>query len=425
MATITPVVRQKLNAEGEAPVCLRVADGRRTLYFTLGIRVKPAHWLTSKPRVGTKCPHADEVNETIRRWEDAANAEVYRRRAVGDPTGAREIVGWLRDEAARERGGESPDSADDFFALGDEMTLDRERRNVRTGRRYRSVLGKFEEYAKRPLAFSDITPTLLRRYQSHLADHHANEPNTAISNLKVIRAVYYQAIKEGKADQGSNPFFSFKIPQERRGKKIKLTPKEIGSIRALDIERRRTPAASLWNVRNYFLFSFYCAGIRFSDLAELRWSNLNEDAGRLVLSYRMGKNDALKTVRLVPDAAAIVGLYGDLASADPARFLFPLLDGYDLSTEKKRVNALGSRNTQVNEALKELAREAKIREALSFHVARHSFAMFALRNGWTPTQLGDALIHESLRTTESYIESLGQSALDGEMDRLFGGSDGE
>jgi hypothetical protein len=51
---------------------------------------------------------------------------------------------------------------------------------------------------------------------------------------------------------------------------------EIQAIGDLNFEE----GSLIWRVRNAFLFSFYCAGIRASDILQLRWRNIIE--GRLV-----------------------------------------------------------------------------------------------------------------------------------------------
>ncbi len=58
---------------------------------------------------------------------------------------------------------------------------------------------------------------------------------------------------------------------------------------------------------------------------------------------------------------------------------------------------------------------------LSFHVARHSFADFARRQGMDLYSISKALGHANLKVTETYLESFDHETVDKAMDDLFDG----
>lgn len=66
MPTAKAVLRaDKTNRQGTAPVYLRLADRDRSLFTSLGVRVRPADW---NPRVGAvrkSHPQAPEINALI------------------------------------------------------------------------------------------------------------------------------------------------------------------------------------------------------------------------------------------------------------------------------------------------------------------------------------------------------------------------
>ena len=98
----------------------------------------------------------------------------------------------------------------------------------------------------------------------------------------------------------------------------KLNEAEISLIQGLSL-----PEGSLiWHCRNYFLFSFYCAGIRAGDLIQLRWNNITSD-GRLI--YEMGKNHKTKDIKLVSRARDILSKY-HREDARATDYIFPLLN---------------------------------------------------------------------------------------------------
>ena len=87
---------------------------------------------------------------------------------------------------------------------------------------------------------------------------------TINGNFRTIRAIYYNAIEKGVVDQGKNPFFTFKLKLSNSNKD-RLTQEEIRLIEKLELNPERMIA----HASNSFLFSYYNAGIRISDLLML------------------------------------------------------------------------------------------------------------------------------------------------------------
>src|SRR5690606_28557736 len=143
-------------------------------------------------------------------------------------------------------------------------------------------------------------------------------------------------------------------------------------------------------VRDAFLFALYAAGVRFADVARLTCEDLTaetagEGEGRLRVTYTMGKTGKRASLRLIPQAERIARAYlVDVEGREkaPEAFLFPMLDGYDLSTPQGVWNALGAQNALHNKYLREIGERAGVSGDLSFHIARHSFADIARKRGW-------------------------------------------
>lgn len=193
----------------------------------------------------------------------------------------------------------------------------------------------------------------------------------------------------------------------------KLTVDEIDKVRLASASEGNT----LWHVRNYFLFSLYCAGIRFRDVCQLKVENVA--GGRLF--YRMSKTGNPKNIDIPPVAAEILRHYVNDDSDREAR-VFPILDGYNISTPEKFDRAVQSRNAIVNKNLKKLAELAGINPRVSFHMSRHSFADLALKSGWGIKKIQAALGHANVRVTENYLKDFDPAFIGSELSDLFGGS---
>ncbi len=88
-----------------------------------------------------------------------------------------------------------------------------------------------------------------------------------------------------------DPFLVFKYKGVKTTKE-KLDDEEMQLIINLEL----LEDSLIWCCKNYFLFSYYCAGIRAADLIQLRWRNVTA-SGRL--HYQMGKNHKERDLLLV------------------------------------------------------------------------------------------------------------------------------
>ena len=119
----------------------------------------------------------------------------------------------------------------------------------------------------------------------------------------------------GLLNASKNPFLVFKYKWVKTVKE-KLEQKEIDRIIDLELEEE----SLLWHCRNYFLFSYYCAGIRAADLIQLRWRNITNAR----LHYQMGKNHKERDLILVDQAINIMKFYKKEDSKE-TDYIFPLL----------------------------------------------------------------------------------------------------
>lgn len=297
----------------------------------------------------------------------------------------------------------------DFFAFADEVIEEMERRKqLHTAKRYKSVVKMFKEFAGEPLPFEDLTVKLLSQWETALIEK-GNKVNTRASKFRVIRAILNKAIDRGVCPQDVYPFRTFSIKRERT-ERTRLSLKQIRSMEKLDLAE----GSLKWHVRNYFLFSFYCAGIRFRDVATMKRKHIRN--GRL--KYTMSKTGKVKELKLVPQAQEILDCYLDEEKKQDD-FIFPMLEEHDTSTLPKLNLAVSRQNVLINNYLKKIADDAELPDDLSFHVSRHSFADFARKQDWSVYDISRALAHSNLRVTERYLKGFDADDLDDKMEQLF------
>jgi integrase len=87
----------------------------------------------------------------------------------------------------------------------------------------------------------------------------------------MIRLLYNNAISKKIVDRKFYPFgkdkVKIKYPQSI---KIGLDENEIRKIQELHLKQ----GSDIWHTRNVFLFSFYLAGARISDVLRMRWNDI-------------------------------------------------------------------------------------------------------------------------------------------------------
>ena len=438
MATVRPVLwTHKTSPRGHHPVRLRFADASRSLYHSVGVYLHPRHWNEKAERVRKTHDLHEEINELIETKLNAAERERLRLLKTGEHPTAEALKAAVVGKG----------HTDCFLAYAEEFLDGVERQgNVQRGRKERAVLGKLEAFAGRPLPFRRLTPAMLDRWTLWLMTEKKNKASTVAAGISVLRLHYRRAVRHGIVNAADSPFTRYRPPKIARPERAKLSAAQVAAIEALDLGPAGPEGSGLAKVRDWFLFSLYAQGMRFSDVVQLRRSDVvraeappeagEDDDGEPVVvyrvRYRMGKTQKTNDVLLVPQALAVLGPYLDRdvpglgadgeGGVDP--YLFDALDRYDTTTPEGLHKALSSRNAYANKLLREIAARAGIDAKVSFHVARHSFADLARKGGWSVYDVSRALRHSSLSITDGYLAGFDAEALDERMRGLFQQSDG-
>jgi site-specific recombinase XerD len=400
MPTIKAVLRPPKGKDGKKPIYIRISDAGKSRYVSTGIKVKPKYWNKNK-RVVRENDEFDAlyVNKILSDKLKALRDEAYQLQAENQNVNA----DILKNKAkANEYRG-------DFLEYANKFAKRKRRINVRTGKKYESIINKVEEYSAKKLSFKDITITWLKDYTDWLAEKKKNSPNTIHSNLKSIRTILYEAMDEGLFPQEKNPFFKFKLKQPKVHRD-KLTIEELKAL--IDTKTNENPVQEI--ARDMFLFSFFSYGMRFSDVATLKIKNIEEGYVR----YRMGKTERAHSVKIFPPLQSIIDKYA--VDLNPDDYLFPLLNtNKDLKDPEVIDQELSSKNAYVNKELNILRKEAKINKRVSFHVARHSYADIARKKGTDLHSISNSLGHTSLKTTESYLKGLDNETTDKAVQSVY------
>lgn len=247
------------------------------------------------------------------------------------------------------------------------------------------------------LKLYDITVTFLKNFEAyHLGK--GNSRNAVSIYLRAIRAIYNAAIEEDQFIPIKNSFKVYKIPSNTRTKKRYVSKDKINNIKNLKYEED-TP---LWHTKNYALIMFYCRGMNFVDLVQIKVTNITE----LYLYYGRSKSGKPFTIKIVDELKTILNYY--LKDKKPDDYLFPA--NYDGSTA--HFQKYKSQRRRMNERLKIIAKDADIEGSFTTYYIRHSWATIAKYMGISTALISEGLGHHSITTTEIYLKDFDNDILD-------------
>lgn len=252
--------------------------------------------------------------------------------------------------------------------------------------------------------FSDIDQAFLNKFEQDFRTQGISENSMGVY-FRTLRSIYNKAIKEGYAKKGSYPFDEYKVSQLKEAtRKRAITKADVQKIEALHTEKE----SNLFNAQSFFLFSYYCSGINFVDVAKLGWGNIRQSGDSTFLEYTRSKTGKAYTIQLLPPALRILEYYKSLRQGN---YIFPFLDKDRHKSAATIDNRIKKTKRQVNSDLKEIAKSTSIDVILTTYVARHTFATVLKRTGVSTSKISELMGHSSESITQVYLDSFEQDDL--------------
>lgn len=418
------------NKKGLYPVVLRITQDRRQKKVRTSLEVKKADWnqkAKNYKHFRSSCPDYVKLNDVLKDIVDTYEKK-YRSLAKTGRASAQIIVSEIKEgEVDHSFLQYAKDRTQDLYDTG----------SIRNWKKYNGFCNKLELFLKKrrrsDLLFSELTPGLLSKFDTflHKLPNERNpsqllHPNTIQVVLNIFKTIVNRAITiDNMMKFEDNPFLKFKYKGVKTVKE-KLEADELEKLQQLDLE----VGSLIWNCRNYFFFSLYCAGIRAGDFIQLRWMNVSSN-GRL--HYQMGKNHKDRDLELLPQAVEILKYY-HREDVRPTDYIFPLLDNNEpwakfvtqedkdkmpAELKQKMFESISSKNALINKELKKMRDMAGIEKPVSFHISRHSFAKLAKDKGLDNLEVKALLAHSNLATTQRYMDEFDIARNDAALEKVF------
>ena len=400
MASISAVLRKNQKADGTYPLVIRITKDRKTTFISLGHHLNLSDWDAKKQRVKKSYPNAAQLNHMIANRLAEANGKLIELETNNTDTSSR-VIGKAFQKAKENT----------FFKQADIYL----RQLEQAGKFNRLSADKprierFKEFSGgSDVHFPEITPELLKRFQAWLKGTRGISERTVVNHLIVIRTVFNQAIGAKLVDPKYYPFgkgsIVIKFPDTL---KIGLTAEDIASIETAEVDEAANHARNLW------LFSFYFAGMRISDVLRLKWSDFQNDR----LYYKMGKNEKGGSLKVPQKALAILEQYH--RKKPKHDLVFPDLETLDNLNDALRVQAyIKTRIKANNKHFQKVLDKAKINKTVTMHIARHSFGNIAKTKISIPT-LQLLFRHTDIKTTYGYMANFINDETDNALDAVLG-----
>lgn len=387
----------KKNKDGEMPLYIRIIKNRKTKFISLGINLLPDQWDEKNKRVKKHKNSARLNNLIVQKLADANNIALEmetKNRYVSSNRIKDKIMGKTSSSFTEY----SHKYRDTLKTAGKMGTHDK----------VNAVLSKLEKYiSSAVINFGEIDVQFLLKYEDYLRKDLGNCTNTIHSNLKIIRKLFNDAIRDEIIESEINPFIRYKLKWEKPQKEY-LTESELKKIEGISL----TQDSMMFHHWNAYIFAAYAGGIRISDLLQLKWKYYDGTH----ITFTMQKTKEAVSVKLPSKALEIITYYKKFNPEENENFyIFPFLNNNTTYDASSLFKAISSRTAYANTDLKEIAKIAKISKHISFHSSRHTWATRALRKGMRIEYVSKLMGHSSIKTTQVYAKIV-NSELDKAMD---------
>ncbi|MCM1139319.1 MAG: site-specific integrase [Muribaculum sp.] len=258
---------------------------------------------------------------------------------------------------------------------------------------------KLGTYACDKIYVSEISTSLIERYIKYRREVKHNGDETINHALTPILKGCRQAMIDGYissqlsyAIQGMRIIKKVSLEKEEATKVKHLTKDQIAKLIDFyhnDKEPRRREYVEM------FLFAMYACGLRLVDIISLQWSDI--DLEKKTLNKIQVKTRNRNVMPLTQQALSILKTW----EGRHERFVFGLLpDDINLDDAASFYSRRNTKTKGINQSLTVIGEKLGLPFDLTFHVARHTFAVQSLDNGVPMTMVSQFLGHSSTQITE-------------------------
>jgi site-specific recombinase XerD len=377
----------KQQKSDQATVFARISVNGRRCEISLKKKVNPQNWDEAKGKArGTK-DETRKLNEHIERVRtliaDGYHELVQQKKVITVDAVKSLFLGTDDNEITLIKLGEYHNTE-----MKDKLA-DGTMKNYYTTQKY---IAKFlkEKYHRNDISLSELNYKFILDFETFLSKHQPKDHQKPLHNngiMKHIERLCKMVNMSVTMDWlAKDPFAKYKQHFDKV-ERFYLTKEELSAI-----ENKKFTIERLQVVKDLFLFSCY-TGLAYIDTMNLNAGNIVKgiDGNDWLITSRQ-KTDTDVRVPLLPQAEELIKKYQDHPKAVNYGTLFPVIS-----------------NQKTNAYLKEIADLCNINKAITFHIARHTFATtVTLSNGVPIESVSKMLGHTTIRSTQVYAKVVEQ-----------------
>lgn len=424
MATIRIILKkEKTNAKGEHPVVLRLADtDNKRIHFFTGFYSTEKYFDTSKTGGRFFQGRGIKTFNVVRKEEDGST-KIYNNKEANDKLAAleeraysiirkynEEHINWGFEQFRADYF--NAPKRESFLSFAEEIEKryrDKGQYSTADTVKYTLISMKRFDHSLASKALIDITPRYLDDYDRFCRNEGAL-PATISIRMRVLKRIFNIAIGEKAIKAEFYPFSTrkddgkYKMPQTKLTKTNQFLPLE--SLKR--IAKTKFDSFVLERDKHLFLFSFFCMGINWIDMAHLTNQNIQlaittKGEEISVLRYQRAKTQGEFEILIDDNIQRELDWFTENTRLF-GNYILPIIKT-NVSEEKEN-DYIAQKRKRFNRNLKRIAKELELPESqldiTSYH-ARHSFAMAMLDSGQPIEKISQALGHQSVTTTRHYL----------------------
>ena len=399
--------RSKLLADGSSPIMLRLTKSGKRKYVSLHLSVKPTNWDFNKNTPKRNCPNKEAINAIIEKKSIAYRDMITQLKVEGNEYTLDTLVQRVEKPVIKQ-------TFEVYIENYIQMLISENRHGY--AKTFAELSASVSRYRKSlNFYFTEIDIQWLRGYEMHLRNR-GNKENTIGIRFRTLRALYNRAITDKVVKREYYPFDDFKVSEfHEETQKRAITKGDIMNIINLDLACITPYYCPYLEIgRDLFLFSYFSCGINITDMAKLRYSNIEN--GRL--TYKRQKTHKLITLKLQPHALSIIEKYREEKTSNDD-YIFPILDRRIHITENQKRDRIHKSMKATNRALRRIGDKLDLTIDITTYVARHTYATVLKRSGVGTAIISESLGHSSEKVTQIYLDSFENTQIDEAMKNLL------
>jgi integrase len=268
----------------------------------------------------------------------------------------------------------------------------------------------FDEFLQMPRE----TVYTSKKGNKRVVQRKGNSSNTRMIHFRTLRAILNQAIETKEASSTTYPFGKggFEVAKLGEETEKRYLPSEyLVKIKTTCSDKKNNEYA-----RKLFLFSYFCYGMSFVDMASLTTENIKRYESGLYITYKRHKTKNSKgakaiNIKISEELQTLINGLTDLKKPIE-NYLLPIVTVEGL-THEKLYNHLRTRLKKFNLYLENLAIEFGVNDInLTSYVSRHTMAMSLQHNEVPREVISQILGHKDLKTTNTYLDSFNSNIID-------------